>query len=555
MKEASLLLFSAFLVSTPVCAIDIDADIELLDKEVAMSSFYVKAKVVEIARLKGNYKVASSSIDKYLSCKQIVEAYAKFNNDSALVYLQQCMKMGKQERRKDWVQETTLTGSFIYADRGDDFISTSYLNQLGSIDEVLPIYKELYAKASLMRFIRVSLSQKDETNIRAAVAAWNQYSPYLTRHSIYYNVFYIACHPTYDARILEQSQRDVLTHVKPYSGDDALGRMLLYQILEKQGKSDLAFHELIRSAVGDIRMANRSSESLLRITELLSNSSGHTDHTQRLLNYIQLCTANVSIYNDVGRSVKLVNVSKKIQANYLAALSTKQTFLTIALVIVFLLGCIVVYLLRKSSKKYAFHKNGYQLLRAEADDLNQQITERDSHIALLEGERLELKQQVEKTDAIVAKVFGLMALFLRDMRAYKKDMANYLQTGMLREAKKLANGGVSKDNSVGNMYERFDDAFLTLHPDFVQRFNSVLRPEFRVIPENERSLTPEMRIYALICLGVTDSVNIAEILQYSTQTVYNYRLKVRHETVEPNFKIADYISNMYRIEAGEAVAE
>ncbi|WP_394366022.1 DUF6377 domain-containing protein [Prevotella denticola] len=83
-----------------------------------------------------------------------------------------------------------------------------------------------------------------------------------------------------------------------------------------------------------------------------------------------------------------------------------------------------------------------------------------------------------------------------------------------------------------------------MHPDFIDRFNALLRPECRFTSENTHSLTPEQRIYALITLGVDESVNIAEILQYSTQTVYNYRLKVRKSTFDPHFNITKYITKV-----------
>ena len=65
------------------------------------------------------------------------------------------------------------------------------------------------------------------------------------------------------------------------------------------------------------------------------------------------------------------------------------------------------------------------------------------------------------------------------------------------------------------------------------------------IPPASDRLTPELRIYALVCMGITDSVSIAEFLHYSPQTIYNYRLRVRHNACIPEKNCADAVAQMY----------
>lgn len=42
-----------------------------------------------------------------------------------------------------------------------------------------------------------------------------------------------------------------------------------------------------------------------------------------------------------------------------------------------------------------------------------------------------------------------------------------------------------------------------------------------------------MRIYALVRLGVNESVEIATLLFFSPQTIYNYRTAVRKRAIHP----------------------
>ena len=80
-------------------------------------------------------------------------------------------------------------------------------------------------------------------------------------------------------------------------------------------------------------------------------------------------------------------------------------------------------------------------------------------------------------------------------------------------------------------YAEFDDTFLQLFPTFVEDFNSLLQPQERIYPKENERMNTELRIFALIRLGITDSVKIAHFLRYSVTTIYNYRTKVRNKAV------------------------
>lgn len=78
----------------------------------------------------------------------------------------------------------------------------------------------------------------------------------------------------------------------------------------------------------------------------------------------------------------------------------------------------------------------------------------------------------------------------------------------------------------------FDSAFLTLFPGFIDNFNALLEPEARIYPKRTGRLTTELRIYALIRLGVTDTAQIAHFLNNSTATIYSYRSKIRRKALD-----------------------
>ena len=84
------------------------------------------------------------------------------------------------------------------------------------------------------------------------------------------------------------------------------------------------------------------------------------------------------------------------------------------------------------------------------------------------------------------------------------------------------------DREMDNFYRSFDDTFLSLYGTFVADFNALLKPEARLTPKPGERMTIEMRIFALILLGITSSAKIAELLCYSPNTISNYRVKMKN---------------------------
>ena len=108
-------------------------------------------------------------------------------------------------------------------------------------------------------------------------------------------------------------------------------------------------------------------------------------------------------------------------------------------------------------------------------------------------------------------------------------MGKLVNSGKTSELKSLLKSSTVVDDELKAFYDQFDKTFLSLFPTFVEEFNSLLLPEEAILPKKEGALNTELRIYALIRLGITDSDKIAKFLRYSLTTIYNYRTKVRNK--------------------------
>ena len=105
-------------------------------------------------------------------------------------------------------------------------------------------------------------------------------------------------------------------------------------------------------------------------------------------------------------------------------------------------------------------------------------------------------------------------------------LARKIKTGQLDDLYKTVNSSSFVANELKEFFYTFDSVFLKLYPKFIEQFNTLLQEDERICPKEG-----ELRVFALIRLGITDSGKIANFLHYSAQTVYNYRLKVRNKSL------------------------
>ena len=122
------------------------------------------------------------------------------------------------------------------------------------------------------------------------------------------------------------------------------------------------------------------------------------------------------------------------------------------------------------------------------------------------------------------------AVYIDKMDDYRRSLNKLASMGKVEELAKNLKSQNIINNERRMFYAEFDQSFLKLYPDFVEKFNELLVPEARITPK-PNSLTPELRIYALVRLGTTDSVKIARFLCYSLSTIYNYRVKIRNSAI------------------------
>ena len=138
----------------------------------------------------------------------------------------------------------------------------------------------------------------------------------------------------------------------------------------------------------------------------------------------------------------------------------------------------------------------------------------------------------------------MCSAYIDKLEEFRKKVNRKLREDKSDELLKLTNNSTLIEDELKELLHSFDVVFLNIYPTFVEDFNKLLQPEKRIQPKQGELLSPEMRIYALVRLGIVDSTKIATFLHYSPQTVYNYRMKIRNNAL---YSREDFINAVQNI--------
>ena len=168
-------------------------------------------------------------------------------------------------------------------------------------------------------------------------------------------------------------------------------------------------------------------------------------------------------------------------------------------------------------------------------EMNERITTTNAALKSL-NEQLELvNSDLSEANAVkeeyIALFLSMCSDYIEKLKAMQRNVRRKLYQGKGAELEKEFSSSNLMDEELNNFYEMFDNAFLSLYPNFVDEFNSLLKPDTYIKPKKGEKLNTELCIFALIRLGITDSSRIASLLRYSVNTIYNYRARTKNNAL------------------------
>ena len=145
---------------------------------------------------------------------------------------------------------------------------------------------------------------------------------------------------------------------------------------------------------------------------------------------------------------------------------------------------------------------------------------------------LQLSESNRVKEEYIGRFMSLCSQYIDKLDNYRKMVNKKMKNKELEDLFRMSKSTELKEKELEELYQNFDSVFLHLFPNFVNDFNALLQPDMQVHPKEENRLTTEIRIFALIRLGIEDSSKIAEFLHYSVNTIYNYRARIKNGALD-----------------------
>lgn len=339
---------------------------------------------------------------------------------------------------------------------------------------------------------------------------------------------------------------------------DALLAYVLARLNRSAGHEDQYLAYLIRSGMADIRSANRDIASLEELAKELFRL-GDLDHAYA---YINFCQQNALDFNNRVRVVSIAATQNSIWQAYQARSQAQERRLGIYTALLSVLAVVLLaslYYNRRQMKRLA----ASQKLLEEANAVQKQqmgeleqahkIQEEANHqLQTLNAELTEANSNLEEANLIkeeyINHIFVICSNYISKLDNYRKTINRKIKTAQYADIKQLTDSESMVQDELKEFYHNFDMVFLHLYPHFIEDFNALLQPEARFKLKSDETLNTQLRIYALVRLGINDSVKIAQFLHCSPQTVYNYRLKTRNNAMIPKDQFAYTVSRLGKIQ-------
>lgn len=504
-------LLSASCVHTSVSPFE--EELQRLDEVMSRSEDYVRAKEQKISTIENMLHSRGVSLHQqyhiygelYKECQAFQFDKAKDALDSQISIAEKLGDVSlKQSAMLDKSLLLTTAGYYHEADRLFSQLDTSVFDQSQKIAWFTSRQKYLYDYQEYVQTAGFEVPDVDKVGYyQQQIVKRLPKESYFVRHIEVLSLFG-AC----DYSKAAKANMELIASLDKDSRDYAVQTYWQGQICDRMGDTFSAVHWWVESSICDIRGAIKDNASLSTLATKLINPQD----TDRAFKYIRFSLDDAAFYNAKLRKVQIATSFPMIEKAYtdsrISQEKDRKHFVLFIVCMSFLLAfisiiCVSMYLRSRIAAR-------------EIREKNLQLTEYTLSIETVEDSLR--KKNLELVEANAAKE-EYLGLFLS------------MCSGYLDKLKKNI-GRDQYEAELRNFYKTFDTSFLTLYPTFVEDFNELLKEEYRIIPKDGEMLNTELRIFALIKLGITQSSHIASLLRYSVNTIYNYRAQVKNAALE-----------------------
>ena len=506
--------------AAPMPADSVRAALLELDEAIARKHESHARKEARIADLRRRLHYAADTLEQYALCEELFDEYLHYQADSAVHYLNRRLQLlpscGQDDlKARAYIDRAAVMGvTGMYA---------------AAVEVLTAIPTERLKPETLVEYYRACRSCYGwMADYSLAIQGKRRYMEQTDR---YRDSILLVDNPvTADIARAERAALGgkaeeavaILRKYLPGDTDDletlSYLNYTMYEAYVAKGDTARQVYYLARTAVHDMERAVREYASLHKLARLL-HEQGDLDRAYAYLN----CSMEDAVACHARlRSLEVTEIYPIIDRAYHDKEAHERAVVTGLLIVLSVLALLlvgaVVYLYRWMKKLAAMRRDLYQANRR------------------LHAANLSLEQTGRIKEVYIARYLDRCVTYLDKLEQYRRSLEKLAMAAKTDALFKAIRSDQFLRDERKAFYRDFDKSFLDLFPRFVERFNNLLQEDGRVAPKAGELLNTELRIFALIRLGVTDTNSIAHFLGYSLATVYNYRSKMRNKAVSDKDK-------------------
>ena len=498
-----------------------------LDLIIKNKELYTEQKEYEINGLKKllNKDEISSLEYVYEINHRLYDEYKKLKLDSAIYYASENVRIAQEMNNQHLKYASEINLASVYSFSGKILESEQILKNIKTKDfptELLPDYYETYSRF-YQHYATVSSQERYYYQVeiyRDSLLSVLDSSSYRFKMNMAHK---------YIISKRNDKAEDILINLLAEKNVDnpeyALITYFLGVVGGMKGQKELEKKYFIKSAIADVKNSIKENASLQQLARIYYRDGDITE----AFRYAQLAIEDAIFSGVQFRTAKMsefysiINVSYQIKEA--KSNSTLVRYFLLISVLSFFLILLVVYVY-KQLRKLSRIKEELSQANVKLEDVITKLSETNT----LTNER---NEQLSESNLIkeqyIAQFFHQCSSYIDKMDEYRKTLYKLAINKNYDELVKKTKSTSVVEYELEELYVHFDNIFLSLYPTFVSTFNALLSKNEQITLRADGLLTRELRIYALLRLGITDGMQIANFLRCSLSTIYNYRSKMRNK--------------------------
>lgn len=509
-----------------------------LDSVIAHSESFTQQRENRIKRYKEKlHSIKTHSLEEYELNSLLFDEYKPYICDSAIAYQNRNIELASMLKDEVRESESKIKLSYLLGSVGLYKEAVDLLESVNRVKlpaEMLVDYYNTYLKV----YGELSFYTQDK---RKSTSYWKVFDVYLdSLKSVVTpdNILFLQLKED-SARNAHQFDEAIrlndqwLSKTKSGTPEHALVTFRRSLIYQWQGKKQEQKYYLALSAISDIQSAIKDQASMMMIAQILYEE-GSIDRAYR---YIRFSWNATMFYNAKLRSLQSSSILSLIDKTYQAKIENQKAqlqrylILISSLSVLLLITLLIIFKqikrLSTAKLKLQFANKDLNLLNEELSKLNAELNEVNQVLNITNGD---LSESNRIKEVYIGRFIELCSVYINNIDNFRKKVHNKIKEGNIDDAKLMTQSQDIMDHEFEELYANFDSAFLQLFPDFVEKVNELLNEKDRFAIRDGEPLNPELRIMALMRLGISDGSKISQFLRYSLTTVYNYRTKTKNRT-------------------------